>query len=220
MRISKYIDYIDDPEDTFLQYINKGKFYDFRCVFADLETYAVAVEYLKDTSVIIAGAIDFPEGKLSLDEKMKMFKTYAEKGFREIDYVLNQKAVEQKDYLYIEKEMSCIADFCRTHGILDKAIVEMCKLDNDEAAKREICRIANKTKPAFLKTSTGKSYAGAKLEDVKLMKSILHDDIKIKAAGGIHNYQEAMAFIKAGASVLGASAGIAIVKGETQNVIE
>ena len=48
MRISKYIDYIDDPEDTFLQYINKGKFYDFRCVFADLETYAVAVEYLKD----------------------------------------------------------------------------------------------------------------------------------------------------------------------------
>ena len=220
MRISKYIDYIDDPEDTFLQYINKGKFYDFRCVFADLETYAVAVEYLKDTSVIIAGAIDFPEGKLSLDEKMKMFKTYAEKGFREIDYVLNQKAVEQKDYLYIEKEMSCIADFCRTHGILVKAIVEMCKLDNDEAAKREICRFANKAKPAFLKTSTGKSYAGAKLEDVKLMKSILHDDIKIKAAGGIHNYQEAMAFIKAGASVLGASAGIAIVKGETQNVIE
>ena len=58
------------------------------------------------------------------------------------------------------------------------------------------------------------------MEDVKLMKSILHDDIKIKAAGGIHNYQEAMAFIKAGASVLGASAGIAIVKGETQNVIE
>lgn len=220
MRISKYIDYIDDPEDTFLQYINKGKFYDFRCVFANLETYAVAVEYLKDTNVIIAGAIDFPEGKLSLDEKMKMFKTYAEKGFREIDYVLNQKAVEQKDYLYIEKEMSYIADFCRTHGILDKAIVEMCKLDNDEAAKREICRITNKAKPAFLKTSTGKSYAGANLEDVKLMKSILHDDIKIKAAGGIHNYQEAMAFIKAGASVLGASAGIAIVKGETQNVIE
>lgn len=86
--------------------------------------------------------------------------------------------------------------------------------------REKSARIANKAKPAFLKTSTGKSYAGAKLEDVKLMKSILHDDIKIKAAGGIHNYQEAMAFIKAGASVLGASAGIAIVKGETQNVIE
>ena len=63
-------------------------------------------------------------------------------------------------------------------------------------------------------------YPESEMEDVKLMKSILHDDIKIKAAGGIHNYQEAMAFIKAGASVLGASAGIAIVKGETQNVIE
>ena len=104
MRISKYIDYIDDPEDTFLQYINKGKFYDFRCVFADLETYAVAVEYLKDTSVIIAGAIDFPEGKLSLDEKMKMFKTYAEKGFREIDYVLNQKKLLNKGLFIYRKK--------------------------------------------------------------------------------------------------------------------
>ncbi len=220
MRISKYIDYIDDPEDTFQQYIYKGKYYDFRCIFADLKTYAEAVEYLKDTDVIVAGAIDFPEGTLSLDEKMEMFKAYAKKGFQEIDYVLNQKAVEQRDFAYLEKEMNSIAEFCRTHGIRDKAIVEMCKLDNDEEAKIEICRIANNTKPAFLKTSTGKSFAGAKLEDVKLMKSILHDDIKIKAAGGIHTYQEAMEFIKAGASVLGASAGIAIIKGEAENVIE
>ena len=143
MRISKYIDYIDDPEDTFLQYINKGKFYDFRCVFADLETYAVAVEYLKDTSVIIAGAIDFPEGKLSLDEKMKMFKTYAEKGFREIDYVLNQKAVEQKDYLYIEKEMSCIETSVEHMEYLIRPLLKcvnwiMMKLRREKSAELQI----------------------------------------------------------------------------------
>ena len=73
--------------------------------------------------------------------------------------------------------MSCIADFCRTHGILDKAIVEMCKLDNDEAAKREICRIANKAKPAFLKTSTGRA-SGCKTGRCKTDEKHLHDDIQ------------------------------------------
>ena len=71
--------------------------------------------------------------------------------------MINQRAIEQRDYAYIEKEMACIADFCRTHGIRDKAIVEMCKLKDDNSAKKEICEIANKVKPAFLKTSTGKS---------------------------------------------------------------
>lgn len=220
MRICKCIDYIDDPADTFLQYLEKGKCYDFRCIFANLDTYGAAVEFLKGTDIIIAGAIDFPEGILSLNEKIEVFKAYADKGFQEIDYVINQRAIEQRDYAYIEKEMACIADFCRTHGIRDKAIVEMCKLKDDNSAKKEICEIANKVKPAFLKTSTGKSFAGAKLEDVKLMKSILHDDVKIKAAGGIHNYQEAKLFIDAGASVLGASAGIEIIKGEKENVIK
>ena len=112
--------------------------------------------------------------------------------------------------------MTRIADLCRAHGMRDKAIIEMCKLDGDDAAKKEICLIANKAKPAFLKTSTGKSFGGAKIEDVKLMKEYLCEDIKIKAAGGIRTYKEAKALIDAGASVLGASAGIQIVEGEKQ----
>ena len=107
--------------------------------------------------------------------------------------------------------MSCIADFCRTHGILDKAIVEMCKLDNDEAAKREICRIANKAKPAFLKTSTGKSYAGAKLEDVKLMKETVGDAVKVKAAGGIRDWATCKAMLEAGAERIGTSSSLKIL---------
>lgn len=216
MNIRKYIDYIDDPKDTFQQYLIKAKTYGFRCIFADLDTFDEASEFLANTGIIVAGAIDFPEGVLSLEEKMKEFKAYAQKGFQEIDYVLNQRAVEQRDYAAIEKEMICISNFCRLHGIKDKAIVEMCKLDNDETAKKEICFIANKAKPAFLKTSTGKSFAGAKLEDVKLMKKILSKEVKIKAAGGIHNYHEARAFIDAGANALGASAGIAIIEGAKQ----
>mgnify|MGYP000913538024 CR=1 FL=1 len=135
---------------------------------------------------------------------------------QEIDYVLNQKAVESRDFETIEKEMTTIAEFCRKNKIKDKVIVEMCKLDGDEEAKRKVCEIALKAKPVYLKTSTGRSFKGADLNDVKLMKSILKDAVKIKAAGGIHNYEEAKAFIDAGASALGASAGIAIVEGESK----
>lgn len=174
------------------------------------------MEILKGTDIVLAGAIDFPEGVMSLEEKMKDFEKMAAMGVPEIDYVLNQKAVESRDFETIEKEMTTIAEFCRKNKIKDKVIVEMCKLDGDEEAKRKVCEIALKAKPVYLKTSTGRSFKGADLNDVKLMKSILKDAVKIKAAGGIHNYEEAKAFIDAGASALGASAGIAIVEGESK----
>lgn len=214
MNIEKYIDYIDDPNDTFLDYLAKAKKYNFRCVFSDLNTFTVAKEYLKDSDIIIASAIDFPLGIMTLEDKMRMFKKYAEAGFKEIDYVLNQRAIENKDYKSIEIEMKEIADFCRKNNIIEKAIVEMCKLD--EQAKIKVCEIALKVKPAFLKTSTGKSFGNAKLEDVKLMKQILQNEVKIKAAGGIRSYSEAKAFIDAGAQAIGASAGIAIVEGSKE----
>ena len=65
--------------------------------------------------------------------------------------------------------MTAIAEFCRGRGITDKVIVEMCKLDGDDAAKRRVCDIALEARPAFLKTSTGRSFGGAKLADVELM---------------------------------------------------
>lgn len=211
--INKYIDYIDDPNDTDFQYWEKAKKYDFRCIFADLNNFEEAVTYFKNTTIIVAGAIDFPEGTMPLDEKLAVFAEYADKGFKEIDYTINQAAVENRDFAALEKEMSTIAEFCREQRITDKAIVEMCKLDGDEAAKEEICLIANKARPAFLKTSTGRSFGGAKLADVQLMRRLLDSEIRIKAAGGIHNYAEAKVFIDAGADALGASAGIAIVEG-------
>lgn len=213
--INKKIDYIDDPNDTFEQYLEKAKKYNFRAIFAKPKNeYDIAKESLKDTDIIIAGAIDFPEGKMELDEKMKRFGDYAAKNYEEVDYPLNQKNVENKDFDAIEKEMSTISQFCKQHNIRDKVIVEMCKLDGDDAAKEKICEIANRVKPAFLKTSTGRSFGGAKIEDVKLMKRVLDPAIKIKAAGGIHTYDEAMGFLNAGASIMGASAGIKIVEQE------
>lgn len=215
--INKKIDYIDDPNDTFEQYLEKAKKYNFRAIFAKPEKeYDIARNYLKNTDIIIAGAVDFPEGKMNLSEKMARLADYADKKFEEVDYPLNQKNVENRDFLAIEKEMATISSFCKKNGIKDKVIVEMCKLDGDEPAKTKICEIANRVKPAYLKTSTGRSFGGAKIEDVKLMKRTLDPSIKIKAAGGIHTYMQAKQFIDAGASILGASAGIKIIEQERE----
>lgn len=209
--IEKRIDYIDDPKDTYEQYLQKAMKYNFRCIFANPETIDIAKEMLKGSDIIIAGAIDFPLGVLTLEEKLNRFQLYADLGFKEIDYVLCQKHVENCQYEDIYKEMDAVHRFCIAHDIREKVIVEMCKLKDDDA-KRKICEIANQVKPSFLKTSTGKSWKGAQLEDVKLMKECLCDDIKIKAAGGIKTYEQAKAFFKEGADVIGASAGIAIVE--------
>ncbi|MDF9824901.1 deoxyribose-phosphate aldolase [Breznakia sp. PF5-3] len=210
--ISKYIDYIDDPNDTFIEYLQKAKKLNVRCVFASLDQYDEAVAYLKDTDIIVAGAIDFPEGNLCLEDKLKAFQMYADKGFKEIDYVLNQKNVEERNYEGLLEELKAVATFCKEHQITDKAIVEMCKLD--EEAKVKICELANQANPSFLKTSTGKSFGGAKLHDVELMKKYLNDNIKIKAAGGIRSYLFAKELVDAGAQALGASAAIQIINEE------
>ena len=169
---------------------------------------------LEGSDIILAGAIDFPQGTMTLEEKLARFEEYAACGFTEIDYVLNQGSIENRDFDAIEREMTTIADFCRAHGITDKVIVEMCKLDGDDAAKRRVCEIALEAKPGFLKTSTGRSFGGAKLEDVRLMHEVLGDAVAIKAAGGIHNYEEASAFMGAATSALGASAGLRVAGGD------
>lgn len=212
--INKKIDYIDDPEDSYGTYLCKAKNYDFRCIFANPEVVDIAKKELVGTTIIMAGAIDFPEGVMSLPEKLERFKLYADLGFKEIDYVLNQKNVEEENFEEIYKEMKLIHEFCIQHGMVEKVIVEMCKLKNEEA-KKSICKIANRVMPAFLKTSTGKSWAGAQIDDVKLMRQALRKEIKIKAAGGIKTYAQAKEFLDAGADVLGATAGIQIVNGES-----
>ncbi|MDQ0362331.1 deoxyribose-phosphate aldolase [Breznakia pachnodae] len=210
--INKYIDYIDDPNDSFIQYLQKAKDMKVRCIFASLDQYDEAVQYLKDTDIIVAGAIDFPEGNLSLEAKLKEFQIYADKGFKEIDYVLNQKNIEERNYDELLAELKAIADFCREHQITDKAIVEMCKLD--EEAKIKVCKFANEANPSFLKTSTGKSFGGARTSDVVLMRKYLKDSIQIKAAGGIRSYSFAKELVDAGANALGASAAIQIISEE------
>lgn len=211
--INRAIDYIRSPGDDFETYVSKARAMNFRCVFAYEETYGYAREALAGTGVLVATAIDFPEGSMPLDEKAGLFETRLSCGFDEVDYVINQSALEAHDWDAVKHEMAVLHEICASHNVGDKVIVEMPKLDGDDDAKREVCRIASEVRPKFLKTSSGRPYK-ASLSDVELMREMLRGTgVLIKAAGGIRTYDQAAAFISAGASVLGASAGIAIVEG-------
>ena len=112
---------------------------------------------------------------------------------------------------YVEEEMKQLVAACREKGVTSKVIFENCFLTNDE--KRRLCQVALRQRPDFIKTSTGFGTGGATLEDVALMKSCVGDELLIKAAGGVRTAEDALQMIEAGASRIGTSAGVEIVKG-------
>ena len=116
---------------------------------------------------------------------------------------------------YIEDEMRQITKLCHDNKVICKVIFENCYLEKEEIIK--LSEIALKVKPDFIKTSTGFGTSGAKVEDVALMKSIVKDEVMVKAAGGIRDLETCMAMIKAGASRIGTSSSLKILE-ELDNV--
>jgi deoxyribose-phosphate aldolase len=132
-------------------------------------------------------------------------------GAREIDMVLNISAVKSSNWQYVLDDMSSLAQICHQQGAILKVILETCLLTQDE--KKKACELAVKAGVDFVKTSTGFSSAGATIEDIKLMRSIVGPDRGVKASGGIRNTETAQAMIEAGATRLGTSASVEIVRG-------
>jgi len=127
-----------------------------------------------------------------------------------MDFVINIAALKAGDDKSIEEEMEYLTAKSRTLGVHTKYIIETAYLTDEE--KIRACKIANRVKPDFMKTSTGYGPSGATIEDVRLMRSHLLPEIQIKAAGGIRSYAEAVQMLQAGASRLGTSSGIRIIE--------
>lgn len=168
-------------------------------------------EYLKGTSIHVGAAISFPLGQTTLDVKLYETKKAIEEGADEIDYVINIGELKSGNLEYIEEEMRSIVEVCRCHNVISKVIFENCYLTKEEIIK--LSTIAKKVKPDFIKTSTGFGISGAKVEDVKLMKEIVGDDVQVKAAGGIRDWKTCAAMIDAGATRIGTSSSFEILKG-------
>ncbi len=183
--------------------------------FAMVAINSVPVKFCKDilegTDVHVGAAISFPLGQTCLETKIFETRKAIEDGADEIDYVINIGELKNGNYDYIEKEMHLIVNVCHEHNVLCKVIFENCYLTKEEIKK--VAEIAKVVKPDFIKTSTGFGTGGATVEDVKLMKETVGDDVQVKAAGGIRDWATCAAMIDAGATRIGTSSSFAILEG-------
>lgn len=168
-------------------------------------------ELLAGTGVHVGAAISFPLGQTTIEEKAQETRQAILDGADEIDYVLNIGQLRMGNDTYIREEMRTIVGICREQGVISKVIFENCYLTKEEI--RKAAEIAREVRPDFIKTSTGFGTSGATVEDVALMKSVVGDAVKVKAAGGIRDWKTCAAMIDAGAERIGTSSSAAILEG-------
>lgn len=210
--LAKYIDHTLLKPDATPEDIKKlcaeAREYGFASVCVNSCYAALASAELEGSGVEVCCVVGFPLGAMDMASKAIEARNAVAAGAQEIDMVMNIGRLKGVEYEYVRAD---IATVVQTAGVPVKVIIETCLLSDDE--KRWACQIAEQAGAAFVKTSTGFSSGGATVEDVRLMRSAVSDKVRVKAAGGIRDYQTAMAMIEAGADRLGASAGIAILKG-------
>ncbi|GAB4010126.1 MAG: deoxyribose-phosphate aldolase [Bdellovibrio sp.] len=166
---------------------------------------------LQGSSVKVCTVIGFPLGATL--PSVKAFETVEaiKYGASEIDMVINVGALKEGNFKLVEDDIKAVVSSAR--GSLVKVILETCLLNDEEIMKG--CQLAEKAGAHFVKTSTGFSTGGAKVEQVKLMRKMVGDRLGVKASGGIRDVTTAKMMIDAGANRLGTSSGIAIVQGSS-----
>ncbi len=220
MNVAPFIDHTVLKPTTILQEVEKA------CTEA-LEFHFAAVcippHYVQNAAVLLQGStvrvatvIGFPFGYTSASVKVLEGKEAIDNGANEIDLVMNIAALKNGDLPYLEKEIAAVLEVVREGGAAIKVIIESGILSREEIIA--CCAICDRLKVDFVKTSTGYAEKGATLEAVQLMRQHLSSGIRIKASGGIRTYDFALQLIQAGATRLGCSASIAIVKGSTEAV--
>lgn len=169
----------------------------------------LAKSFLANTEVKVCAVIGFPLGATLSRVKAYEANEALKEGAEEIDMVINISALKDKDYQKVKKDIEEVVS--ATKGLVCKVILETVLLTNQE---KEIgCEIAGEAGAHFVKTSTGFDKGGATVEDVRLMRKIVGNSMGVKAAGGIRNYETAYKMVEAGATRIGASKGVEIVRG-------
>lgn len=196
--------------DDFIKLCDEAKDIGATMVAINSEPVKLCKELLKGTSIHVGAAISFPLGQTTLDIKLAETKQAIDDGADEIDYVINVGKEKMHDWDYIEKEMKSIVQLCHQNNRICKVIFENCYLTKGEI--KHIALIAKQVKPDYIKTSTGFGISGATVEDVRLMKETVGDEVKVKAAGGIRDWKTCQAMIEAGASRIGTSSSLKILE--------
>ncbi len=172
-------------------------------------------ERLRGSNVVTCCVVGFPLGATLPETKAMEARRAIRDGAREIDMVINIGALRSGDFKTVERDIAGVADACRETGAICKVIIEAALLEDEE--KVIASQIAKRTKAHFVKTSTGFGPGGATVYDVALMREAVGPDMGIKASGGIRSAEDVKQMIAAGATRIGASAGIEIVTGGTSS---
>jgi len=170
---------------------------------------ARAKEYVSDRMAVCT-VIGFPNGNMTTAAKVFEAREAIAKGADEIDMVINIGALKNKEYDYVLEEIKAIKQACGEHIL--KVIIETCLLTEEE--KIIMCDLVTKSGADYIKTSTGFSTGGATFEDIELFARHVGPNVKIKAAGGISNFNDAEKYIKLGAERLGTSRLVKLMKSQ------
>lgn len=192
--------------------IDEAKEYNFFSVCINPCWVAFASEQLADTDVAVCTVIGFPLGANTPEVKTYEAADAIKNGANEVDMVINIGALKSQQYDHVRQDIQGVVDAAKGKALV-KVIIETALLTDEEKVKA--CELAKEAGADFVKTSTGFSTGGAKVADIRLMRETVGPDMGVKASGGVHNAEEALAMIEAGATRIGASTGVAIVSGAT-----
>ncbi|MDO5155282.1 MAG: deoxyribose-phosphate aldolase [Eubacteriales bacterium] len=232
MEFNKYFDHTilkaDATEEDVNVICREALQYQFASVCVNSARTKQVSCVLLDSDVEVCTVIGFPLGAMSTMAKKLETLTAIEDGADEIDMVINVGAVKDDDWEFVKQDIAEVKEVCANNtvgkNVTLKVIIETCLLTDEEKVKA--CEVAVEAGADFVKTSTGFSTGGATVEDVALMRKTVDEKttqleketgktwnrVKVKASGGIRDYETAKAMIAAGADRLGTSATIAIVE--------
>ena len=214
MKLNKYIDHTalkaDTDQNQIDRLIQEAKDYDFMSVCVNPTWVSYAATALKDSSVKVCTVIGFPLGANTSATKAFEAADAVKNGADEVDMVINIGALKSGKDQEVQADIEAVV--LAAKPALVKVIIETSLLTDEEKVK--VCRLAQDAGADFVKTSTGFSTGGATVEDIRLMRQTVGPNLGVKASGGARSYEDAVAFVEAGANRIGASAGVAIMRGE------
>ncbi len=200
----------DAKETDIKKLINEAKKHQFYSVCVNPTWVKLASELLLKEPVAVCTVIGFPLGANTTEVKAFETRDAIANGADEIDMVINIGQLKAGNEAFIKEDIEAVVKVAKDKALV-KVIIEASLLTNDEIVTAS--RLAKEAGADFVKTSTGFSTGGAKVEDVALMRATVGPEMGVKASGGIHTAKEAQSMIDAGATRLGTSASIAITKG-------
>lgn len=219
MKVNKLIDHTIlkafATEEEVLKLCKEAVEYDFKSVCVNPVNVALAKKALEGSDVLVCTVVGFPLGANTKEIKALETLDAIKNGADEIDMVINIGKAKEHDFEYIEDEIKCVVT--ASAGKTTKVIIETCYLSDEE--KIECCKAAKAAGATFVKTSTGFGTGGATASDIKLMRETVGAEMGVKASGGVRSFDDVKLMVENGATRIGASSGIQIMK-DASNVGE